>query len=102
MKLEHLASNQLKEMVKKTVGKYLSLSECQLFFFGSRVKGGSGLRSDVDIGIEGKEKIPAKIKLAIEEELENLPTLYKLELVDFNEVSPHFRKEALKHIESIN
>jgi hypothetical protein len=31
--------------------------------------------SDIDIGIEGPEEISARIKLEIEEELDNLPTL---------------------------
>lgn len=102
MKLEYLSEDKLKKMVRQAVGKYLSLSQYRLFFFGSRVRGDSFLRSDIDIGIEGRKKLPAKIKLEIEEELENLPTLYKLELVDFKTVSADFKNEALKYYQLIN
>lgn len=102
MKLKHLSKNQLKKMVKEAVSKHLSLSQYHLFFFGSRAKGDASLRSDIDIGIEGKQNIPAYIKIAIEEELERLPLLYKLDFVDFKRVSPGFKKEALKFIEKIN
>lgn len=102
MKIKHLPKTQLKIMVRGAVAKYLPLSQYHLFFFGSRARGNANLRSDIDIGIEGKRKIPAGIKLAIEDELENLPFLYKLDLVDFKRVSPTFKKEALKFIEKIN
>lgn len=88
-------------MVKKVVGKYLPLSHYRLFFFGSRVRGDSLSRSDIDLGIEGPKPVPAKIKLLIEEELENLPTLYKIDFVDFKTVSAKFKKEALKYKEFI-
>lgn len=102
MRIEYLSENKLKKMVKRTVGKYLPLSKYRLFFFGSRVRGDSFPRSDIDIGIEGEKELPAKIKLEIEGELENLPTLYKFELVDFKTVSSDFKNEALKYCRLIN
>jgi len=39
--------------------------------------------------------------LKIEEEIENLPTLYKIDIVDFEEVSDEFKKEAFKDIEYV-
>lgn len=88
--------------IKEIVSKYLDLSEYDLFLFGSRIKGDNSGRSDVDIGIEGKKKIPAYIKISIEDELEELPTLCKIDLVDFKLVSPGFKKEAKKHLKYIN
>lgn len=82
--------------------KYPVLSDASFFFFGSRVRGDSGSRSDIDLGILGKKKIPAGVKLSLEEDLENLPFFYKIDLVDFNDVSPKFKKEALKFSERIN
>jgi len=38
----------------------------------------------------------------IREDLENLPILYKLEIVDFKKVSPDFKKVALQNIEDIS
>ncbi|MEW6680626.1 MAG: nucleotidyltransferase domain-containing protein, partial [bacterium] len=67
----------------------------------SRVAGGGNERSDIDIGIEGKEEIPHQKMFHIKEEIENLPILYKIEVVDFKKVSPDFRDVACKDVESI-
>ena len=82
MKLEHYPVEKLKEDILKILNKYLDLSQYKVFFFGSKVKGNADERADIDIGIEGQE-IPLYIKLEIEEELENLPILYK---IDYNEL----------------
>jgi predicted nucleotidyltransferase len=101
MKLEYYPVEKLKEEILKILGKYLDLSQYKVFFFGSRVKGNADERADIDIGIEGPE-IPSHIKLEIEEELENLPILYKIDFVDFNNVDEDFKKIAKKYVEYIN
>lgn len=101
MQLKFYSLKKLKKEIKDIVGKYLDLKTYQIFFFGSRVLGLSGERADIDLGIAGKEKIPPKIKLDIEEELNALPLLYKFDLVDFQNVSSRFKKEALKNAEYI-
>ncbi|MCD6149249.1 nucleotidyltransferase domain-containing protein [bacterium] len=102
MRLEHKSEKELKKEILRIAGKYLDLNEYRLFFFGSRVSGKSFERSDIDVGIQGKQKLPLTAKMRIEEDLENLPTLYKIDLVDFNDVSKDFKKVALKYIEPIN
>ena len=37
----------------------------------------------------------------IKEEIEELPTLYKFDLIDFFDVSEDFKKEALKYVEEL-
>jgi len=74
MRLEYYSVDKLKKEILEILGKYLDLSKYKVFFFGSRVRGNSDERADIDIGIEGPE-IPAYAKLEIEEELENLPIL---------------------------
>jgi len=92
---------KIKKDVLKIVGKYLDLSLYKVFFFGSRIRGDNFERADIDLGIEGPKEIPASIKLKIEEEIENLPTLYKIDVVDFRKVSDKFKKQALKNIEYV-
>lgn len=101
MKLEFYSLNKLKKEILEIVGTYLNLNSHKVFFFGSRVEGDNFPRADIDIGIEGPEEIPAEIKLEIKERIDNLPTLYKFDVVDFKEVSESFKKEALKHIEYV-
>jgi len=101
MKLEYYQIEKLKKEIRDISARYLDLAEYKIFFFGSRVKGNNFERADIDIGIEGPEKIPASIKLKMKEDLEKLPTLYKFDLVDFKNVSQKFKKQALKSIEKI-
>jgi predicted nucleotidyltransferase len=99
MKVEYYSEDKLKKEILNIIGKYIDISQYQIFFFGSRVKGDNFKHSDIDIGIEGPDRLPASIKLKIEEELENLPTLYKFDLVDFKNVTIGFRQKALKYAE---
>jgi len=101
MKLEFYPEKKLKKEILNIIGKYLDLEEYKIFFFGSRVSGKNFPRSDIDIGIEGPKEIPAEIKIKIEEEIENLPTLYKFDIVDFSEVSKDFKEVAKKEIEYV-
>ncbi len=75
---------------------YLDLSRYRVFLFGSRARGTARARSDFDVGIEGTDPIPAKTRVMIQEEIERLPTLYKIEIVDFANVSKNFRNVALQ------
>jgi len=102
MKLKFYSAKKLKKEILKIIGKYLDLNSYKIFFFGSRVTGKASERSDIDIGIEGRKPLPAGILLDIQEEIENLPTLYKIEIVDFTTVDKKFKEVALQYIESIN
>lgn len=102
MRLEKESVEKLKEKTLTIVGKYLDLNEYKVFFFGSRVNGRGDERSDIDIGIEGNEEVPVEKFLEIQEEIDNLSYLYKIEIVDFNKVSDDFRKVSMQKIELLN
>lgn len=74
----------------------------RVFLFGSRAAGDARLHSDFDVGVVGDEPLALKDFYAIEDQLDDLPTLYKIDWVDFNRVSPHFRKRAMQHVEMIH
>jgi len=101
MRLEHEKLEKLKAEIKQIVGKRLNLTQYQLFFFGSRVSGHGDEHSDIDIGIEGKEPVPVLTRMEIEEDIENLPVLYKIDFVDFKTVSEDFYRIAKQTIEPI-
>ena len=101
MKIEHYSYQKLKNEILSIITKYLDTSEYKVFFFGSRVSGKGTDHSDIDIGIEGPFPISPEIKLRIEEEIENLPILYKIEIVDFKRVPSKFREVALRNREFI-
>ncbi len=101
MKLEHYSQEKLKEEIKSVVSRYLDTDDHRVFFFGSRVTGESTERSDIDVGIEGPEPIPSAVMFKIQEEIDKIPTLYKIEVVDFQAVSEDFKKVSKVKTESV-
>jgi uncharacterized protein len=76
------------------VRRHLPDQSYRVFLFGSRATGTAHPRSDIDIGIEGPEAVPGAVLAAIEDELDEAPTLYTIEIVDFARVSDAFRRVA--------
>jgi len=70
----------------------------RIFLFGSRAEGTAHERSDIDIGIEGPGPVPREALSLIQEELEEAPTLFTVDVVDFNRVSEKFRKVAQRRV----
>lgn len=101
MHLEFYSEEKLKKQILGIISKYVDLKDYRIFLFGSRVSGKSTERSDIDIGIEGPIQIPRETMTKIREEIENLPTLYKIDLVDFKRVAPDFKEVALGNTEII-
>lgn len=73
----------------------------RLFLFGSRAKGTGSDKSDIDIGVISNTRITGKQLLKIQEKLEQIPTLLKIDIVDFNSVDDEFKKIALKYKKDI-
>ncbi len=73
------------------------LTERRIILFGSRASQKNKERSDFDIGILGKKPLSTADFYKLKDALDELPTLYTIELVDLNKVSVSFRNEALKN-----
>ena len=71
----------------------------QVFLFGSRTSGTARDRSDFDVGVLGDTPLPLATFYKMEDLFEEIPTLYRIDWVDLNRVSPEFRREALKQTE---
>lgn len=102
MRLEYYPLDQLKKELLYIIGKYVDLETHRVFFFGSRVTGKGDERSDIDVGIEGPKKIPFESLAKIESEVDGLPMLYKIDVVDFKSTSDKFKKVSNEAIELIN
>lgn len=102
MRLENESEKLVKGKILAIIGKYLDLSKYRVFFFGSRVSGKGNEFSDIDVGIEGKEALPLRVLGEITDEIEELPILYKIDVVDFNRVNEGFKAVAKQHIEFVN
>jgi len=69
----------------------------RLFLFGSRATGHHHEKSDIDIGILFDGVITAKQMQNIQDKLEAIPTLLKIDFVDFSSVGDTFRQMALEN-----
>lgn len=101
MILEHYPAEKLKREILKAAEKYLGPNAYALFFFGSRVCGKGNERSDIDLGVEGEASVPSGAWLDFREAIENIPTLYKIDVVDFGRVTEKFKKVAKQRVQMI-
>ena len=85
------------EKIKETVFKHISPEENKVFLFGSRATGTNRKWSDYDIGVIGKEKLPYSKFNELKNELEESNIPYKIDIIDFAQVSDKFRNVALKN-----
>ncbi len=88
------------KQISSIVANELS-GDYQLFLFGSRAKDIHDDKSDIDVGIISKSRITGRQFLSIQEKLENIPTLLKIDIVDFNSVTDDFKQTALQYTRDI-
>ena len=95
-----LSDQEIPERVAEIIRKYVD-GDPKIFIFGSRANKTSTKRSDYDFGIETGREIPLPALSRIKGEVEQLPTLRTIEIVDFHRVSGVFKSRALQAIKVI-
>jgi predicted nucleotidyltransferase len=85
-------------IAKKIVLKQLGTKQFKVFLFGSRAYGNARFNSDIDIGLWGSCRVPVKLKIAIEDALEESVVPFNVDIVDFSLVDDTFKKFALEKI----
>ncbi len=91
---------EIKAMLRHRLEQFaVELRGHKVFLFGSCAAGRSKGRSDFDVGVYGENSLPIKTFFAIEDALDDLPTLHRIDWVDFNRVDQQFRERAMQHIE---
>lgn len=74
----------------------LNNDNVSIFIFGSRARKDSNIHSDIDIGIIPKHGFKKEKLALLKEKIENLNIPYKVDLVDFSNVSEEFKQNTLK------
>lgn len=87
------------EMIRAILDKHLL--NCQVWAFGSRVKGHAKKYSDLDLVVVGKEKIPGKVVYLLKDEFQESDLPFRVELLDYNALSEEFKKVILDKYEVI-
>jgi predicted nucleotidyltransferase len=68
--------------------------EARIVLFGSRATGQHTPRSDYDIGIDAGTPIPLHVMGYIQADIEELPILQKVDVVDLSQASEALRREV--------
>jgi predicted nucleotidyltransferase len=89
-----MTASEISKEVAKIVRREVKL-DFRLFLFGSRADKTNDARSDVDIGILAGNPISAKSLFTIREKIDEIPTLLKIDFLDFAAVDDEFRNVAL-------
>lgn len=82
--------------LKELVVNFLKDREVKVILFGSRARGEGLPFSDVDIGIIPSGELSDKELAILRERIEDSNIPYKVEVINFSEVSEGFKESALK------
>ena len=88
--MKPLSDNEIRQKIIEIISSHLA--DSKIILFGSRAKGTNRERSDYDVAIIWKEKIPSGIYSYIQEELDNLYTLKTIDLIDFYSLETDFQE----------
>lgn len=87
--------------VSQILRRHLPDPGYRILLFGSWATLDSTPTSDVDVGILGSEPVDEVVLARIKEEIDRIPTLRKIEVVDLQTVDDRFRATVEKHAERI-
>ena len=93
--LPTMTEQELQHAIVRIIRTYLNAPEVKIFLFGSRATWQHTPQSDYDIGIETGAPIPLEVLGRLQAEIDELPVLPKIEVVDLHRVSEAFKHEAL-------
>lgn len=82
---------QIPEILEQIIFHCRTFDADNAFLFGSRAKGTATPRSDFDIAVTGVSDIEG-----LREALDNIPTLYKIDLVDMDTCRNNLLLEDIK------
>ena len=88
---------KIAQLVKNEIG-----NDYKLFLFGSRTRETYDPKADIDIGILSENPLRARQMNAIKEKIDQIPTLLKIDFVDFGVVSKDFKTVAMENAREIN
>jgi predicted nucleotidyltransferase len=87
--------------ILKIIRRYLPEKDFKIFLFGSWAKESAEPTSDIDIGILGKESVEGLVLIRIKGEIEAIPTLRKIDVVDLKAVDDKFREGVLSYAKQL-
>ena len=87
--------------IVRAVRRHMGCPHYRVFLFGSRAAGKATPRSDIAVGLDAGGPIPLDILARIEEDLDGIPVLQKIDLVDFARVPDAFALHADSAVQTL-
>ena len=84
-------------IIKKIVLAGLRPYKTKVYLFGSRATGDAMPGSDVDIGVDPLESLPAGVLSSIRENLEESTVPYTVDLIDLEQASKTFKNNVINN-----
>ena len=89
-RVEEIAAS-VAELARRILGPDLDVR-----WFGSWPEGRAAPRSDIDVAVFGAEEIPLIRMGELRQAIEDLPTLYSIDVVDLAQVDAAFRQHVIE------
>jgi len=85
----------LEQEIRAVLAKHrCGLRGHRVLLFGSRARGESHRRSDFDLGVDGDDSLGLSTFFEVQADLEQIPTLYRIDWVDLNRAPGKLREQA--------
>ncbi|MBA4386258.1 MAG: nucleotidyltransferase domain-containing protein [Anaerolinea sp.] len=84
--------------LKKIIRIHIPDKSYKTFIFGSRATNTNRKYSDIDLGIMGPSPLPSKAYISIDQDFQESDLPYKVDLVDFSNVTEKFKQVSLSSI----
>jgi predicted nucleotidyltransferase len=84
------------EQIKDMVLDFFKNEKTSVYLFGSRARGDHKVYSDVDIGLIPEAELSRKKISQLLEIFENSAIPYKVEIINLEETTDDFRKQAMR------
>ena len=91
----------LLEKVIRVVCDRIMEEGLQVYLFGSWAQGRALAESDLDIALDAGKPIESVVLLSIINDVDDIPTLRKVDVVDLQALDQAFRRQVLQHGELI-
>ena len=96
-----MINTHIKDTIKQIINLNLPNHAYRVFIFGSRAVGNSRKFSDIDLGLLGSAPLTPKEYMTLKFAFEDSDLPYRIDLVDFYNVSDEFKKISLTNVINI-
>ena len=88
-------------MAAQVIHRHLPASSYGILLFGSWARLDATPTSDINSAIVGNDPVDVVVMARIKEEIENLPTLRKIAVVDLEQVDDRFKDRAMSAVRAV-